>query len=311
MRILFAATGEIAVPVLETLNKMGLVKAVLTAPDAPGKRGKELLPSPIKVAATKLGLPVSSPAHLGSVARLEVSLTGADTLVSFCYGKIFGPKFLSLFSSTYNIHPSQLPKYRGPSPLFETIINQDRECTISIQKIALECDAGDIFTTYSFPLDGRETLSSLEERVSHEAAKLSEAFFSSPSSYKSYKQEGSPSYSHMITKEAGLLDFNKSASALHATIRATEKWPKATALYAGEPIYLTGVSGSGFEIEAVKCKEAAGTVVSFDKKRGFCIATGEGYLYVNRLQLPARKEMDALSFNNGNRNFVSSVLRSL
>lgn len=308
MRILFAATGEIAIPVLERLHEMNLVKSVFTAPDAPGKRGKELIPSPVKVAAEKLGIPVSSPAHLGSVARIEASLSGCDTLVSFCYGKIFGPKFLSLFKNTYNIHPSHLPSYRGPSPLFETIINQDRECWITIQKIALECDSGDVCMRSSFPLDGTETLPSLEERVSKEAAAMAEAFFSDPSLYTPEVQKGEVTFSHMITKADGRIDFTQSAASIHARIRACAAWPKAEAEIDGEAVYLTGVSGSSFDIPSCLCAEEPGTVVSLDKKKGYAIATGDGYLYVNRLQRPARKEMDAVSFNNGNRNFISSVL---
>lgn len=308
MKILFAATGEIAVPVLERLAKLGLVKSVFTAPDAPGKRGRELIPTPVKVAAERLGIPVSSPERLGAVARLEASLAGCDTLVSFCYGKIFGPKFLALFDQGYNIHPSHLPSYRGPSPLFETILNGDRECWITIQKLALECDSGDVCMRTSFPLDGTETLPALESRVSQEAAVIAEAFFSDISSFRPEPQTGDVTYSHMISKEDGVLDFTLPASVLHARIRAVSGWPKASCSYGGEPLYITGVSGSGFEIPSEKCAEAPGTVVSLDKKRGYRIATGDGYLYVNRLQIPARKEMDAVSFNNGNRGFISSVL---
>ena len=104
MKILYAATDTIAVPLLEALASRNLVRAVFTAPDAPGKRGKTLLPTPIKAKALELGLEVYTPQHLRTEERKIVRQLGADVLLSFCYGKIFGPKFLSLFKETFNVH---------------------------------------------------------------------------------------------------------------------------------------------------------------------------------------------------------------
>ena len=81
MRILFAATGDIAIPTLETLNSLGLLGGVLTAPDKRGKRGKDLIPTPIKKRALELGLTVFTPEHLGLDARRDVSTVSCDTLV--------------------------------------------------------------------------------------------------------------------------------------------------------------------------------------------------------------------------------------
>ena len=136
MRILYAATGEIAVPLLRALAQRGDIAAVLTAPDAPGKRGKTLIPSPVKVAALELGLDVWQPETLRKEARAHVRSLMPDALMSFCYGKIFGPMFLSLFRYTFNVHPSLLPKYRGCAPLYAAIRNLDREIGITLQEIA-------------------------------------------------------------------------------------------------------------------------------------------------------------------------------
>ena len=108
MRMVFAGTGAIAVPLLEALASKGLVSLVLTAPDAPGKRGKRLLPSPVKEKAEELGLDVYQPVSIRTEAREHIASYGADTLLSFCYGKIFGPRFLSLFRETFNVPPSLL-----------------------------------------------------------------------------------------------------------------------------------------------------------------------------------------------------------
>lgn len=308
MRILFAGTGQIAVPTLTALAEKGLVGAVLTSPDAPGKRGKGLIPSPVKVEAERLGLPVMQPEHLGSAAREEAVKFGCDALVSFCYGKIFGPKFIALFSFTCNIHPSALPKYRGPSPLFDAILNCDRTFAISLQEIALCCDEGRLYLQKEFELDGTENSETLEERVSHLVPELALSVFTNEHREGPREQQGATCWAGFIKKEDGILDFNESARKLHARIRATYPWPKAVTCYNGNPLYLCSVSGSVFELDETPCTEAPGTVVCHEKKRGFKIATGQGYIYVDRLQLPTKKEMDSMSFLNGNKGIIGTVL---
>ena len=165
MRILYAATGDIAVPLLGQLAAEGLVGAVLTAPDAPGRRGKSLVPSPVKVKALELGIPVMQPETLRTEARAEASSFSCDTLLSFCYGKIFGPRFLAMFGRKLNVHPSILPRYRGCSPIYAAIRAGDSETGITLQEIAEGVDEGDIYGCLPIALDGTETQESLEEKV--------------------------------------------------------------------------------------------------------------------------------------------------
>lgn len=309
MRILFAATGEIAVPTLEALAGKGLIGMVLTSPDAPGKRGKALIPSPIKVAATRLGLDVSQPEHLGALARVDLSLARCDTLLSFCYGKIFGPKFLAMFPDlAFNIHPSLLPLYRGCSPLNAAILNQDRESGITLQRLALACDCGDIVKRVSFPLQGDETEDSLAEFVSAKAAELALSVFASSDPITSFPQSGDASVAPLIRKEEAVADFKAGARHLHAAIRAYYPWPKVVCHFRDTQLYLTSVSGSVFDIDPAPCVEEPGRVVAFDKAKGFKIATSAGYLLVNRLQLATKKELDAPAFYCGNKDLVGSIL---
>ena len=308
MRILFAATGDIAIPTLETLNSLGLLGGVLTAPDKRGKRGKDLIPTPIKKRALELGLTVFTPEHLGLDARRDVATLYCDTLVSFCYGKIFGPKFLALFSKTFNIHPSLLPKYRGCAPIKETILHQDRECGISIQEIALKCDEGDIYTSCRFALKGDETEESLSVEVSKVASELAKELFTNLDSYKSLKQEGEVSWSYLTAKEEARLTLDDDFKAIHAKVRAYYPWPKAYFLFKGEPLYLCGVSDSIFTLSQEEPSEEAGTVVGLDKNKGLKVAFKGGYLYFNRLQRPTKKELSAADFVNGNRDIIGAKL---
>ena len=307
MRIVYAATGSIAVPLLEALAAEELIALVITAPDAPGKRGKALVPSPVKVRAAELGLEVYQPESIKRVEREHIASYGADTLLSFCYGKIFGPKFLSIFSETFNVHPSLLPLYRGPSPIYQAIRNGDRETGISLQKIGLGVDEGDVFNAVRIPLDGTET----EEGLSEKAASLIPDFVLSvlkDPERKAVCQAGEPSFTSFVTKEAGRIDFSDTSLSVHSQIRACYPWPKAYCLLDEHPLYITGVYGSAFDdVEA--SSEEPGTVVGAVKGKGLKIATGSGYIYASRVLPPMKKEMDALSFANGCRGLCGKVLK--
>ena len=308
MKILYAATDNIALPLLEALHKEGLVRAVFTAPDKPGKRGKTLIPTPIKQRALELGLDVYTPESLRTEARNLVKTLDVDTLLSFCYGKIFGPKFLSLFDRTFNVHPSALPKYRGCAPLYATILNQDRESAISLQEIALGVDEGDVYATLPFSLDGTETQETLSERVSRMVPGFVIPVLKDIENNKKQKQVGEATYQMFISKEDGCLDFNKSARTLHAQVRACYPWPKAYCTLSSDKLIITKVYGSVFDDMEETQGEKPGTVVSLDKKKGLKIATGDGYLYVKGVLPPMKKEMDASSYVNGNRAIIGSVL---
>lgn len=308
MRILFAATGEIAVPLLISLAERNLIAAVLTSPDAPGKRGKSLIPSPIKKKATELGLTVYTPDSLKKEARETVRTFNADMLMSFCYGKIFGPKFLSLFKKTMNIHPSPLPLYRGCSPLYGMIRNSERHGAISLQEIALGVDEGNLYDVLPFELEGNETEESLTARVAALVPDFVISTLENIDSITPYEQSGEARYTSFVRKEDGRLDFTESAVSLHSIIRACYPWPKAYAERDGEKLFITGVYGSAFG-EFEPCCEHPGTVVALDKKKGLKIATGDGYLYVTRVLPPAKKEMDASAYVNGQKDIIGSILR--
>lgn len=308
MKIVFAASDYIALPLLEALSKNNLIALVLTSPDAPGKRGKSLLPSPIKKRALELGLDVYTPSTLKKTEREEVASYGADTLLSFCYGKIFGPKFLSIFKHTMNVHPSALPLYRGCSPIYNTIKDRLRDCSISLQKIALGVDEGRLYETFSFPLKGDETVESLSETISQYVPNLVIKNLQEIDSITPYEQKGEASYTTFLKKEDGAIDFTKSAEEIHALVRASYPWPKAYALLNGEKLYITGVYGSAFE-PFEETDEAPGTVIALDKARGLKVATGSGAIYFTRVLPPAKKEMDAKAYANGQKNLIGNVLK--
>jgi len=310
-RILLAGTPDIAVPLLKALCESFNVVGVLTSTDKKVGRSDKLVPSPVKAAALELGLPVLQFDSIRTEARGEVAKLGADTLISFAFGRIFGPMFLSLFpKGRFNVHPSALPQLRGPSPVQFTIDQGLKFAAISLQDIGLAMDEGDIWGVHSFPLEGTETNQSLTDRVATEAAAfvppLLKRIFEG--SVKPVPQMGEASYCTMIDRQFGKLDFNSDVRSLHARIRSCYPWPKAWARINGTDIAVTGVWGGFSELENLECPETAepGKVVAFRKDRGIGVCCKDGILWITALQLPAKKELDFKAFVNGNRWILES-----
>lgn len=313
VRILFAASAAIAVPTLKAVARHHQVGAVLTNTDKPGSRGRTPVPTAIKEAALELGLPVLEFDRLGAQARMTVAPYGCDTLLCFAYGRIFGPKFLALFErEVLNIHPSLLPLLRGPSPIQGAILSQATESGISMQRIAATMDSGPIFATLPFDLTGDETTASLTDRVAALAPDLALDVLAQIAEGRAHAhaQVGEATYTTLIDASMANLDFSRSAKALHAQVRAMVPWPKAQTTFDGQRLFITGVYGTVEQAgsDARDPDTAVGTVVAKDRTKGVGIACSDGILWVTSLQLEKRKEMDALSFVNGNRKLIGSCL---
>lgn len=314
MRLLFAATPDIALPTLQALVEAGWPVAVLTNPDAAVGRSSQLQPSPVKALALSLGLTVYQPAKLDAAFRQEIA-GQFDLLVSFAFGKIFGPKFLELFpQGGLNIHPSLLPRWRGPSPLNAAIVHRDPQTGLSIQRLALEMDCGDLLYQDTLPLTGIETAASLTTWAAQAAPP---ALLSVLGQLKDGTAVATPqdstraTYCKILSKDDGRLDWSQPAAVLDAQRRGLQPWPgvwttwKGLNLVLGETEVWTGPLPTHVSVPAAA---PPGTIVGVDKKRGILVQTGDGLLAVRSLQLQAKKMMDHLSFLNGNRDFTGSRL---
>lgn len=305
MTILFAGTPEIAVGCLDALVADHTVE-VLTNPDAPTGRGAKVVASAVKVRALELGVPVHQPIKLdGSFRGL---LEGRfDLLVSFAYGKIFGPLFLGLFPlGGLNVHPSLLPRWRGPSPLSAAILARDAETGISVQKLALHMDSGEVISRLVRSLDGTETTGSLTTWAAQASPGiLVDALraLASGRAQGTVQDESEATYCSLTAKDDGRLDWQRSAVDLDAQIRAYDPWPGAFTCWNGQRLALRQSS-----VVPGPAGSARPGLVSVDKSKGILIQTGDGLLAVRELQLPARKTMDFRSFLNGNPTLVGSCL---
>lgn len=300
MKILFAGTPQIAVPSLQALAAEFSIVGVLTAPDKVSGRGRRQTPPAVKSAAAELGLTVLQPSRLGLDARREAEKLGADLLVVFAYGRIFGPRFLSLFPhGGINMHPSALPLYRGPSPLTAAILDGVHRTALTVQRVAPEMDAGDILRQSPLVLDGTETTGSLTDIVSRAAPRELGAVIRDIDTGTARPRPQDPdraTYCRLTEKADGVLDWTRPAVVIERMVRAYQPWPKAQTTLNGEGLVILG---SETAEDAYADTEEPGTVVGVDKSRGILIQTGEGLLALTRLQLASRKPLDFRSFLNG------------
>ncbi|MDX9957056.1 MAG: methionyl-tRNA formyltransferase [Spirochaetia bacterium] len=325
LRILFAGSPEIAVPSLLAVGKAFTLVGVLTNPPAPKGRGLSPAPTPVAQAAAEHfpGVPVLAPERLGPAQRETVSVLQPDLLVVFAYGRIFGPKFLGLFpQGGVNVHPSLLPRWRGPSPIPYAILARDEETGISVQRLALRLDSGDVLGRQRLPLSGRETAGQLSEWAAGAGAELLAAVLSriADGSVSAEPQDETlATWSHQMSKDDGLVDWSRSAIEIDAMVRAYTPWPGAWTTLGGERLGLletrpyadeTGYPGAG-EPETGQPgtgKAEPGTVAGIDKSRGIMVQTGAGLLALRVLQARGKKPLAYRDFANGARNLPGARL---
>ena len=313
IRVLYAGSPEPSALTLELLCGNAAasgyeIAGVLTNPSSTQGRHKELIPTPVAQAALARHIPVFTPEHLDAAARESVLSVNPGILVCFAYGRIFGPKFLSLFPlGGINLHPSLLPQYRGCTPVNAAILNRDSETGITVQKVAQGMDEGAVLAQERVRLNGSETAGSLLAYCAGRGAVLIRTVLETAAARgalpEGTPQTGTPSYTGMLTKENGRIDWSRPAVEIDARIRAYTPEPGCWTTENGVPLRI---------IAAHPCPgnggEKPGTVVSFDKKEGILIRTGDGLLAVTMLQRQAKKAMDAASFMNGARDFTGTAL---
>ncbi|MGO9309124.1 MAG: methionyl-tRNA formyltransferase [Spirochaetia bacterium] len=321
MRILFAGTPALAVPSLVKTAHAHEVVAVLTSPDQPAGRGRTPTCSPVKEAAAKLGLRVLQPEKLDEPFPDEVKDLAPDLLVVAAYGKIFRQSLLAIFPrGGINVHPSLLPKYRGPSPITAAILAGDAVTGVSIQKVARKFDTGDILAQEPFDLKGDETTASLSVALGVLGAELLDGVLAELAGGKESaaraQDESAASYCRTIRKEDGVIQWEKPAVEIERMVRAYDPWPRASTLLGGETllllkshVYPDTLAAEIFHGERRQERQGQpGDVLAVDKGHGLLVQTGHGILAVDRLQLQFKKPLDWRAFLNGHPAIVGTRL---
>lgn len=313
LKIVFMGTPDFAVGALEALIREGYeITAVVTQPDKPKGRSKELLPSPAKVCALEHGIPVLQPRRIKAPEAIaELKTYEADVYVVAAFGQILSQEILDIPRlGSLCIHASLLPKYRGASPIQHVIIDGEEKTGVTIMQMDAGIDTGDMLYKKEVPIDSEDDYETLSDKLTVLGGEaIIEALpLLTEGKLTPQKQNDEEScYAAMIRKEMGRIDFTRPAIEIDRLIRGLTPWPSA----------YTGYKGKQLKIwKAVPLPEepagghAPGELLSVEKD-AVTVATGDGALKILELQLEGKKRMTAHDFLLGVKLQPGEVLESV
>ena len=304
MRILFAGTGDIGIPTLRYLAEKHELLGVLTQPDRPAGRHRELKPPAIKESLLKLApvIPLLQPESPRDPAALTwVRGLAPEVMVTMAYGRILPMTLLEAPSlACLNIHASLLPRHRGASPIQAAIASGDQESGVTIMHMAEGLDTGDVILEQRIPLRRRETGGSLSDRLATLApVALDEALrlLAEGKAPRATQDHSLATVTGKITRAETLLDWGRPAIELERKIRSLQPRPGAVGV-------LPAVDGEGVTLKihsAIVARRASGVpgkILRIDR-RGVLVACGEGGLLLGRVQPEGKGVMHSSSFARG------------
>ncbi len=303
-------TPRFAVPTLNALADAHHVVGVFTQPDRPAGRGRGLRESPVKQAALEHDVPLFQPRSLRTPEALaRLTDWRPDVIVVAAFGQILSQEVLDLLlHGCLNVHASLLPRWRGAAPVAAAILNGDEVTGVTVMKMDAGLDTGPILTQREEPIRAHDTRATLTERLSHVGAEL---LVETLPAYMAGELEPRPqadkeaTFADRLRKEDGELDWSRTAMELDRKVRAFTPWPGTFTFWEGRRLKV---------LEASPLPEwagdvAPGTVVEAGGRGASCaVATGEGALRLEEVQLAGKRAMAMGPFLRGRRGFVGSRL---
>ena len=226
--IAFFGTSEFAVPALKALHSAGHQITVITVPDQPVGRKKVMTAPPVKLAALELDLPVHQPPSLKDDVFFETFKFLSPIFgVAVAYGNILPKRYLDIPQKGFlNIHPSLLPKYRGPTPIQTAIFNGDIETGITVMQLDAEVDHGPILLQLAMSIDPDETYPELHDRLANEGGQMLLTAIENRDTLESEEQEHHhATFTKIFTREDGRIDWSKPTQQIFNQIRALNPEP--------------------------------------------------------------------------------------
>ena len=311
MAIVFMGTPHFALPSLRALAEAGYdIAAVYTRPDRPAGRGLRPQPPPVKLLAQELGLPVRQPDSLRRPEAIEELQALAPEVIVVCaYGQILRRPVLELPpKGVLNVHPSLLPRHRGPSPIAAAILAGDPETGVTVMLMDEGMDTGPILSQRSLPISPFDTAGTLGERLSRLAAEL--LLETLPRWLRGEiapqpQDESRATVTRLLRKEDGAIDWHLSAEELWRRVRAFNPWPGAYTYLDGEQLHIWEAwplpFDSGFPPGTVVAlsAEQASSVPAEAGRAAFAVQTGAGLLAVLRAQRAGRRPLPSEEFLRG------------
>ena len=306
-RIIFMGTPQFAVPSLNALVADHAVIGVITQPDRPAGRGRDLHQSPVKQAALEHDLPLYQPRSLCTSEAFDQLVDWCpDLIVVAAFGQLLSQDVLDLPPhGCLNVHASLLPRWRGAAPVAAAILAGDEITGVTIMKMDAGLDTGPILAQREEAICADDTRASLTERLSVVGAELlAEALppYVAGDLQPRPQAEDEATFADRLRKEDGELDWSRPAVALDRKVRAFMPWPGTFTFWEGRRLkVLKAMSLPEWEGDA-----PPGVVVGVDD--GAAVATGAGALQLEKIQLAGKRAMAVGPFLRGARDFVGSCL---
>lgn len=307
MKIIFMGTPDFAVGTLRSLAEAGHeITLVVSQPDKPKGRGHAMVPTPVKVVAEELGIPVFQPVKIRE-AKNVLEKTEADVCVVAAFGQIIPASILHMKKyGCINVHASLLPKYRGAAPIQWAVIDGEKESGVTIMQMDEGLDTGDMLAKAIVPLDEKETGGSLFDKLSEAGGRLCVETLAKleKGEITPEKQGESPTaYASMLDKKMGNIDWNKSAVVIERLVRGLNPWPSAYTHLDGKTLKIWACD----VLPQSASKGESGEILEVTKD-AIHVQTGDGILVLREIQLAGKARMDAGAFLRGYKVVPGTVL---
>ncbi|MEA3341846.1 MAG: methionyl-tRNA formyltransferase [Chloroflexota bacterium] len=308
-RIVFMGTPDFAVPTLAALADARDVNVVgvVTQPDRARGRGRRVEFSPIKRAALERDLPLSQPESLRQPAAVaQLAAWAPDVIIVAAFGQILTPDVLDMPPhGCVNVHASLLPRWRGAAPVPAAILAGDAVTGVTIMRMDAGLDTGPVLVRREKPILPDDTWGTLEERLARLGAgmlvEMLPAYLAGKLAPRPQPEEG-VTYAKRIQKQDGLLDWSLPAVELDRRVRAFTPWPSTFTTWRGKRLKILRAT----PLPDWRGERPPGVVVALGE--GAAVATGEGALCLEEVQLAGKRSMDIAAFLCGQRDCVGSRL---
>lgn len=306
MNIIFFGSSSFSVQPLRSISSQ--VSAVITKKAKPKGRGYLLEDNEVKKTALELGLPIIEIASFKDEATQLLKDYSPDLFVVASFGLIIPRWALDIPSmGAINIHPSLLPLYRGPSPIQWVLLKGDEETGITLINMNEKMDAGNIIYRENMMIAEKDNFLTLSDRLSMRSAEvlldIVDVIEIEGMIEGTEQHHELATFTQIITKEMGKIDWTKNSSEIVRQIKAFVLWPTAYTILDG--VFLKIFDG---EIFGSGRKTLPGTILETIKD-GIVIQTGDGAIIAREVQLQNKKRMNAFEFANGYRGLIWKILK--
>jgi methionyl-tRNA formyltransferase len=304
---IFMGTGTFAVPALEALHDLTDISHVFTKPDKPAGRGQRTTRGVVAAVADSLGISVVQPDSFREpdVRTLLVQVR-PEVIVVASYG-LFLPRWLLQIPphGCLNIHPSLLPRHRGPSPVAAAILTGDEVTGVSLMLMNSRMDAGPIVAQSRRNIEPEDTSGNLTAKLAVDGAQLLRDCLDSwfrAGVDATPQQDEDATYSPLLTKHAGRIDWTMSVDELVRRVRAFDPWPGSFTTWEGQTLRIVRARAASIGAAG----ESPGTVI--ECRPELLVQTGTGVLTVDTLQLQGSRALSTADFVRGHASVCSTVL---